>query len=235
MWLRDVVGNANSYHALLWASLSGVTAALVLTLGQRLLTLRQAMEGLVEGFKAMLMALAVLVLAWSIGAICSELQTAAYVVGLAEGLLSPHWVPVLVFVISAIVAFATGTSWGTLAIMTPLVIPIIHGLSTAAGYAPGEGIYMTLLLGTIASVLTGAVWGDHCSPISDTTILSSMASGSDHIAHVRTQVPYALAAGFVAMALGDVPAAYGFPPFLSLVVGAAVLIGALRLFGRRRS
>jgi Na+/H+ antiporter NhaC len=191
------------------------------------------MEATVEGFKAMLMALVVLVLAWSIGSVCAELHTADWVVGLTEGVLSPHLLPVLVFLISAAVAFATGTSWGTMGILIPLVIPIAHGLSTGAGHVPGQGVYMTILLGTISSVLAGSVWGDHCSPISDTTILSSTASGSDHIAHVRTQLPYALGVGILGMLVGDVPTAYGLPAWVSLLVGTAVIVGGVLWLGKK--
>jgi Na+/H+ antiporter NhaC len=120
-----------------------------------------------------------------------------------------------------------------MAILMPLAIPISHGLSTAAGYMPGSETYTVFLLGTLSSVLAGSVWGDHCSPISDTTILSSMASGSDHIAHVRTQLPYALVTGAVAMLLGDLPAAFGLSPWISLALGSAAIVGILFVFGRK--
>jgi Na+/H+ antiporter NhaC len=172
--LREVFANSDSFAALRWASLAGVVVAVVLPLAQRILALREAMESLVAGFRSMLLAIVVLVLAWSIGAVCADLHTADYAVGLTAGLLSPHLVPVLVFLTSAVVAFATGASWGTMAILMPIVIPVCHGLSVSAGHLPGSPEYTTFLVGTISSVLAGSVWGDHCSPISDTTILSSM-------------------------------------------------------------
>ena len=232
-WLRGVFGEAASYDVLLWASLTGVLVALALPLAQRTLKLSQAVGGLVEGFKAMLLALVVLVLAWSIGDVCGELHTADFLVGLTSGVLSPHFLPVLVFVIGAAVAFATGTSWATMTILIPLVIPILHGLALERGIAPGTETYGALLAGTISSVLAGAVWGDHCSPISDTTILSSMGSGSDHIAHVRTQLPYALTIGVLGMVLGDIPTAFGLSPWVSLLVGSAVIVGGLLWLGKR--
>jgi Na+/H+ antiporter NhaC len=232
-WWRDLLSNSDSFTTLLWASLAGLTVAIALPLVQGLLSVRQSMEATVEGFKAMLMALVVLALAWSIGAVCADLHTADWVVGVTDGVLSPHLLPVLVFLISAAVSFATGTSWGTMGILIPLVIPIAHGLSVTAGHPPGPGVYMTVMLGTISSVLAGSVWGDHCSPISDTTILSSTASGSDHIAHVRTQLPYALGVGVLGMLVGDVPTAYGVPPWLSLLVGTVVIVvGVLWLGGK---
>jgi len=232
-WLRAVFSSGDSYSALLWASLTGVALGVLLPITQRLLTLRDAMTGVVEGFKAMLLAMVVLVLAWSIGAVCGELHTADWLVGVTDGVLSPHWLPALVFILSAFVAFATGTSWGAMGILMPLVIPLVHGIATQGGYAPGDPLYTTFLVGTVSSVLAGTVWGDHCSPISDTTILSSMASGSDHIAHVRTQLPYALAMGMLGVLVGDIPTAYGLPVWVSLLVGSAVIVGGVMWLGKR--
>jgi Na+/H+ antiporter NhaC len=101
---------------------------------------------------------------------------------------------------------------------------------TVAGMADPSGMH--IMYSAIACVLAGAVWGDHCSPISDTTVLSSVASGCDHIEHVRTQMPYALLVGAVAIGFGTIPAGYGLPPWISLIVGVAVLVGLLRFFGR---
>lgn len=232
-WWREVVAASDSLTTLLWASLAGVLVALLLPLAQRLLTVGQGVEAMVEGCKAMLMALIVLTLAWSIGAVSDELHTADYVVGLTEGVLSAHWLPVLVFVLSAVVSFSTGTSWGTMAILVPLVIPIAHGLATAAGFAVGDPLFTTILVGTLSSVLAGSVWGDHCSPISDTTILSSTASSCDHIAHVRTQLPYALGIGVLGMVVGDIPTAYGLSPWVSLVVGSGVIVGGVLWLGKK--
>lgn len=231
-WLREVFAAADPYAALIWSSLSGVLVALILPLVQRILTLRQSMDAMVEGFKSMIMAFCVLLLAWSLGDVCTELHTADYLVEIAAGTVSPHWLPVIVFLLAAAIAFATGTSWGVLAILTPLSIPLAHGLSIAAGYAVTSEAYSVILVSTVASVLAGSVWGDHCSPISDTTILSSMATGSDHIAHVRTQLPYAFGAGLVAIVLGQIPAAYGLHPLLGLLIGTVVIITVVLWKGR---
>jgi len=93
--------------------------------------------------------------------------------------------------------------------------------------------YATIMIGTISSVLAGSVWGDHCSPISDTTILSSTASGSDHIAHVKTQLPYALSAGLIGILLGDIPTAFGMSPWISLILGSAVIVIGVLWFGKK--
>lgn len=233
-WLRDVFGDANSFHALLWASLAGVLVAVLLPLAQRLLKLAEALGAVVEGMKSMLLALVVLTLAWGLSAVCDGLQTADYLVALTEGNVAPVWMSTLTFVLAAAIAFATGSSWGTLGILQPLVIPIVHNLSIGAGHAVGSAAYDTFLFSTIASVLAGSVWGDHCSPISDTTILSSMATGCDHIAHVRTQLPYALGVGMLGILVGEIPSAFGLPPWVSLLLGSAVIFGVLMLVARRR-
>ncbi len=234
-WLREVFGNSDSIAALCWASLGGMILAFGLALVQRIFTVRQGIGAMVEGFKSVFMALIVLILAWSIGAVCTELHTADYLVALARGVISPQWFPVLIFLLSAAVSFATGTAWGTLGILMPLVVPIAHGLSINSGLALGSEGYATVLVGTISSVLAGSVWGDHCSPISDTTILSSTAAGSDHIAHVRTQLPYALSMGFLGMLIGDIPTAFGMSPWISLILGTVVIVGGVLWLGQKVS
>jgi Na+/H+ antiporter NhaC len=138
--------------------------------------------------------------------------------------------PSIVFVLAALTAFSTGTSWGTMGILIPLAVPTAYGVATAAGFDAGAA--HTILLGTVSSVLAGAIFGDHCSPISDTTVLSSMSSACDHVDHVRTQLPYALLVAAVAILLGYLPGGFGVPPWLCLLAGAAALAGLLRLFGR---
>jgi Na+/H+ antiporter NhaC len=232
-WLREVFGNAASLDALLWASLGAVVVAVVMAVAQKILTLKESMGALIEGFKSMLLAIIVLILAWAIGDITGVLHTADWVVSLTESVLSPRFLPVLVFLASAVIAFSTGTSWGTMAILMPLVIPIAHRLSIAGGHAMGSDLYYLFMLGTISSVLAGSVWGDHCSPISDTTILSSMGSGCDHIAHVKTQLPYAVAIGVVGMLLGDLPTAFGLNPWISIVAGTVLIVAVVMIFGKR--
>lgn len=233
-WIRLVMGNADSYKALLWGSMAGAVVALLLPLAQRLFKLAEGMTALVAGSKAMYMAFMVLILAWSLSSVCGELSTAQYLVGLARDSLAATWLPALTFLLSAAISFATGSAWGTMAIIEPLLIPIAHNLSVAAGHEVGSSTYNTVLLASIASVLAGSVWGDHCSPISDTTILSSMASGCDHIAHVRTQLPYALLVGAVAIFLGSLPVSFGLPVGVSLLLGVAALVVAVRVLGKRR-
>ena len=229
--LTDVIGSADAYKAMLWASLLGAMTAAVMTIGQGILTGHETVDAWFGGVKAMLFAMIVLVLAWALSDITADLHTAGYLVSILADTLPPQIVPVTVFVLSAVTAFTTGTSWGTLGILMPLVVPLTWAVLQANGMAEPE--HMHILYSAIACNLAGAVWGDHCSPISDTTVLSSMASGCDHIEHVRTQMPYALLVGAVAIAIGTVPGGYGFPPLLSIVIGAALLFAIIRFLGRR--
>jgi Na+/H+ antiporter NhaC len=233
MWarLRVIIGSADSYRALLWASFSGAFLAVAMALSQRLLSVSACMRALTSGFQAMLPAILILVLAWAISQVTQDLQAAPYLVAALEGVLSPRLLPVLVFVTAGVVSFATGTSWGTMGILMPLVVPLAHGLAVTAGLEPDDIRLITL--GAVSSVLSGAVFGDHCSPISDTTIMSSMASGCDHLDHVRTQLPYALVVGVVGMVVGDIPTAFGLSPWIALIVGAAVLLGVVLVLGRK--
>ncbi|MCI0707858.1 MAG: Na+/H+ antiporter NhaC family protein [Ignavibacteriae bacterium] len=227
----EIISKSDSYGALMWASLSGCLVAVLLSVGQRILTLVKAIDAWFNGLKAMLLAMLILILAWAIGSVTQELHTAEYLVQLLRGTIAPHWLPVLVFLIAAGVSFATGTSWGTMAIMMPLVIPLGHTLSVDAQLTGSA--YEVILHGVISSVLAGAVFGDHCSPISDTTILSSMASACDHIDHVRTQLPYALLVAAIGMLVGDIPTAFGLSPWISIAVGTATMAAALYFFGKK--
>lgn len=228
--LRDVFGEANSFHVLLWASLLGSIVAIVLTLAQRILTVAETMDAWLSGLRSMVLAMVILVLAWSLQGVTEVLGTAQYISAALEGNVSVRLLPVIVFAVAAAISFATGTSWGTMAILLPLVIPLGATLTTANDLA--QGGHYTILLGVISSVLAGSIFGDHCSPISDTTVMSSMASACDHMDHVRTQLPYALLVAAVGMVVGDVPTAYGVSPWVSLGAGALILFLVLRFFGR---
>jgi Na+/H+ antiporter NhaC len=219
--LRAIVGEASSSSALLWGTGAGCLSALVLAVSNGALSFGKAIEAWVSGMRSMLLAVTILVLAWALGGVCRELDTAGFLIRAVGGSIAAAWIPGTVFVTAALVSFATGTSWGTMAILFPLVVPLAHQI------APGNE---TILLGTVSSVLAGSVWGDHCSPISDTTVLSSMAASCDHGDHVRTQLPYALFVGAVSLFCAELPVAAGlYGPFAGLLVGALVMLGAFEL------
>ncbi|MEW5806036.1 MAG: Na+/H+ antiporter NhaC family protein [Acidobacteriota bacterium] len=226
-----VFSAANSYNILLWASLSGALAAILLAFIQRILSIGESFSALMEGMKSMLMAIVILVLAWSIKVVCDELHTATYIVSNLSEAIPYHFLPVIIFIVACLISFATGTSWGTMGILMPLTIPLAFEVSKVNAISP-DGSYL-LLLGSVSSVLAGAVFGDHCSPISDTTILSSMSSSCDHIDHVRTQIPYAVLAALVGMMVGDIPTAYGLSPYVSLMAGTLLLYLIIRFLGKK--
>jgi Na+/H+ antiporter NhaC len=222
--LSRVIGASDPFTVLMWASFSGLVAAIVLAVGQGILEVRESLAAAVSGFKSMFMAFVVLTLAWSLGQVCNDLATAGFLKGAVGPHLAPAAIPMAVFLVAAAVSFATGTSWGTMAILTPLAVPLVLEA------APNS---LHVLAATVAAILGGAVFGDHCSPISDTTILSSMASGCDHVDHVRTQLPYALFAATITLCVGYLPFALGgIPPWISLVVGTAVVAVWVRVVGR---
>jgi Na+/H+ antiporter NhaC len=229
--LTEVIGSADPYRAMMYASFIGVLVAAAMSLGQRILSMHETVDAWYGGARATLFGLIVLVLAWTLSDVTQELNTAAYLVTLLADTLPAAIVPAIVFVLAAITAFTTGTSWGTMGILMPLVVPLTWAVMGVSGVADASGMH--ILYSSVACCLAGAVWGDHCSPISDTTVLSSVASGCDHIAHVRTQLPYALLVGTAALLLGTIPAGFGVPPWLLLGLAPLALGGFLWLVGRR--
>ena len=229
--VRNIVSNSDSYLALLWGSFSACVVAALMIVAQKILTLRQTVDAWFAGIRSMLLAVLILTLAWSIGAVTNEIRTADYIISLISESIDPRFLPVIVFAVCGLTSFATGTSWGTMAIMFPIVIPLSAAVTGMNNYSPDDT--HLILIGVVSSVLAGAVWGDHCSPISDTTILSSMASGCDHIDHVRTQLTYAITVGIVTMLVGDILTAFGLSPYIALLLIAAVLIGIIYVWGKR--
>lgn len=226
-----IIGQANPFAALLWASFTGTAVAIALVIFQRILTVEDSLRAFTGGMQSMLIAIIILVLAWGLGGVTQEVGTGAWLASVLQDTLPLTLLPGLVFFIAAVTAFSTGTSWGTMAILFPVTIPLAVALGAGVGFAGGE--HYTILLGTISSVMAGAVFGDHCSPISDTTVLSAMSSACDLIDHVRTQLPYALVVAVVALVICEMPAAFGFHPLWGLAVGAVILYAILQLFGRR--
>lgn len=219
MKLGTLIGNSDSYVALIWASLTGVVSAILLTLGGRIMNLANTMGTMITGFKTMLPALIILTLAWSLALITDELYTSNYLSASLEDSLNPYWMPVIIFILAALIAFSTGSSWSTMAILYPLAIPITWTVCQSQGIE--AEISMEILLNVIAVVLAASVLGDHCSPISDTTILSSLASDCNHIDHVRTQLPYALLVGVFSLICGGVSTLLGGGGLISILLIAA--------------
>lgn len=226
-----LIGNADSYSSLLWASLSAVFIAIFMTLVQRIMKMSDAINTTVKGFKTMMPALLILVLAWSLATTTEELSTAEFLTSILSGNISPTLLPVIIFVLSAVISFSTGSSWSTMAILYPISIPLTWSICMEAGMSVDDS--MLILYNVIATVLSASVWGDHCSPISDTTILSSLASSCNHVAHVNTQMPYAMLVGITSLVINYLATILGLPFLVNLLIGTAVLVGWLLVFGKR--
>ena len=213
----DMMGGNFLSYLFASSALVGSAVAILLPAVQGTLSLRAGLRAWLRGVRHTIIALVILLFAWALSSGCKDLQTAAYVGSALEG-LSATAVPLVVFLVSAAVAFGTGTSWGTMAILIPTAASVAYS-------AGGEGV----MLIAMAAVLDGAILGDHCSPISDTTVLSSICSGCDHLDHVRTQVPYAVFGGSVAGFCGyGLVAAGGAPTWLGYLIGFALIVSAVR-------
>ena len=216
--IMDILSNSDAATALLWGSFAMLLTAIIIIGLQRQMTLEELEVAMVQGMKQMMFATAILVLAWSIKSATSAVGTADYVVELAKSAgLSGGWVPIIVFLSAMFISFTTGTSWGTFGIMMPIAIPLAYGVTGNVGPE---------VFASIGAVFAGGIFGDHCSPISDTTIMSSMFSGSDHIDHVTTQIPYAVTASSVGLVL-YVLFALGIRSWVILLpLGVLLLVGA---------
>ena len=227
--IGKIIGSANSYRALMWASLAGAMVAIVMTAAQRLLSLDEIVDAWVSGARFTFIAMIILVLAWSMSEISRELHTADFLIASLGNSLPAAALPSVIFVLAAFTAFSTGSSWGAMGILLPLVLPLCWAIMSMEGLTAGEDYF--ILYSSVSGVLAGAVWGDHCSPISDTTVMSSLSAGCDHIEHVRTQLPYALLAGAAALGAGTLPTSFGLPWWLGMLAAAAVTMLGLRLLG----
>jgi len=226
----DAIREGNSFVALLWSSFAGCVAAMLMVTAQRILSLTETINAWVGGIKSMTPAIIILILAWAIGDVCNDLHTADYLVGRLSGVLAPELLPGLIFLVAAAVSFSTGTSWGTMTIITPLCVPLVIQITQL--HDMSGGAQEAILFSSIASILSGAVFGDHCSPISDTTIMSSMASTCDHIDHVRTQLPYALTVAAICIMLAYLPVSLGLPVPVVLLLTLATVFLIVRFLGK---
>jgi Na+/H+ antiporter NhaC len=202
--------SAYTFQILACASLAGLLTALSMPVAQKLLTVREALGAACSGAKVMKFAIGILVLAWSMRDICNSLGTSLYLASLISSSLNPILIPLGTFAVASAVAFTTGTSWGTMGILLPTIVP--------AAFQLGD---MKITFLCLAAVLDGAIFGDHCSPISDTTIISSLTSGCSCMDHVMTQIPYGFLAACLAMG------AHMAAVFFLLPLGFIYLIAAV--------
>ena len=213
---REALSNANNLKILAIASGSGFLLASVCAKLLSRIGFSEIGVAIISGLKGSLLPTAVLVLAWSLKAVCDQLSTGDFLGATVEGVVSPLWFPALLFIVASLTSFATGTSWGTMAILIPTAIPIAYSLDGGA-----YGLTTAISLG---AVLDGSIFGDHCSPISDTTIMSSIASECDPIHHVRTQLPYSLTVAGLALIFGYIPAALGVSSFVGIGAAGVLIV-----------
>lgn len=231
--LGYLIGVSDSYQALLWSSLCGVITAIIITVSNRTMNLFETMHWMTTGFKTMLPAIIILTLAWALAICTNEIHTADYLSSALQDSINPYFFTAIIFIMAGLIAFSTGSSWSTMAILYPIAIPTAYAICNASGL--GEAISYEIMLSVIATVLGASVLGDHCSPISDTSILSSLASDCNHIDHVRTQLPYALTVGLVSIIGITISILLGgglLVCFILLTLSTISLYFIVKIFGR---
>jgi len=221
--LRHCFSNSNAAIALFQAALFSSILAAVMGRLQKIFSIKEAIEIWVKGVKSLIITILILALAWALGSIVKELGTARYLVNILSGRIPPFLLSSIIFILGATISFATGTSYGTMGILMPLTIPLAYAISP-------DPLFLSINIG---AVLTGAIFGDHCSPISDTTILSSMGASCDHIDHVRTQLFYAIPVAIIAILFGYIPVSLGVPVWLSLFIGSSVIFLLIFFIGKK--
>ena len=220
--IKECFSNADASVALFQSALFAGIVALAMGVSKKIFTLSEGLEMWVDGMKTLIITCVILICAWSLSSVIKELGTAKYLITLLSGSIPAFLLPSIIFVLGGIMSFATGTSYGTMGILMPLTIPLAHSLSPEVSY----------IIVCISAVLTGSIFGDHCSPISDTTILSSMGAGCNHIDHVKTQMPYALFVGTIAVVFGYIPAGLGLPLYLIMPLAFIAMFMGIQILGK---
>ncbi|WP_298041043.1 Na+/H+ antiporter NhaC family protein [uncultured Campylobacter sp.] len=229
--IRTAFSAADASVVLFQSALFSSIIAVVLGIAQKIYGVKEAIEVWVGGWKSMLNTVIILLFAWSLSSVIKELGTSRYLVELLSDATPRFALAIVIFVLSSFISFSTGTSFGTMGIVTPLAVPLAHAVGQKYGLS-GEEFHVFMCV-NISAVLTGAIFGDHCSPISDTTILSSMGAGCDHIEHVSTQMTYALVVCGISIICGYLPAGFGLSVWGCLILGIAAIILLLRVVGKR--
>ena len=220
--IKESFSNADASVALFQSALFAGVVAIGMGTFKKIFTVSQGLEIWVDGMKTLVITCVILICAWSLSSVIKELGTAKYLIQLLSGSIPQFLLPSIIFLLGGVISFATGTSYGTMGILMPLAIPLAHSISPD----------MTYIIVCISAVLTGSIFGDHCSPISDTTILSSMGAGCNHIDHVRTQMPYALFVGAIAIIFGYIPAGFGLPIYIIMPIAFLVMFIGIQIFGK---
>lgn len=221
--IQAAFSNADASVVLFQSALLATIVALILGVSRKIFTISEGIGIWIEGMKGLLITGVILILAWSLSSAIKELGTASYLVGVLSDAIPAFLLPAIIFILGSIIAFATGTAYGTMGILMPLAIPLAFAINPEWNF----------VIVSTSAVLTGAIFGDHCSPISDTTILSSTGAGCDHIEHVRTQIWYAIFVGIVTVLFGYIPAGLGLSIFIVLPLSLVALFILTMIFGKK--
>ncbi len=222
--IREAFGASDASIVIFQAALLACIVAIAIAVIKKIMSIEETLNVWVQGVKSLIITAVILLMAWSLSSVIKELGTAKYLVQVFQGTLPPALLPSLIFIMGSIISFATGTSYGTMGILMPLAIPLSFSLTG------GDTSQVIISAG---AVLTGAIFGDHCSPISDTTILSSTGSACDHIHHTKTQLPYAVTTAVVAILVGYLPVGLGVSIWIALPLSIAVLGAIIWFIGKR--
>ena len=228
MAIRETFGEADASVVLFQAALVASIVAMFMGVAQKIFTLKESIDIWIEGMKSLMITGVILILAWSLSGVIKELGTAVFLIDILrnapEAVLKSlgFLLPGIIFILGAVISFATGTSYGTMGILMPLAIPLAFSISPDHGY----------IVMAVGAVLTGAIFGDHCCPISDTTILSSMGAACDHIDHTRTQFGYALVVSAISIVFGYILTGLGVPVGIALILGIAAMFILLKVVGK---
>ena len=221
--IMEAFAASDASVALFQSALFASIVAILMGVCKKIFTLSEAIEVWVDGMKGLIITGVILILAWSLGSVIKELGTAYYLVEVLKGAIPAFLLPSLIFILGAVISFSTGTAYGTMSILMPLAIPLAYSINPD----------MSFVVVCTSAVLTGAIFGDHCSPISDTTILSSMGAGCNHIEHVKTQIWYSLFVAAVTILFGYIPSGFGVPIYIVLPISLIALYVGVQIFGKK--
>ena len=221
--IMEAFAASDASVALLQSALFASIVAIIMGVVKKIFTVSEAIEVWIDGMKTLIITGAILILAWSLGSVIKEVGTAHYLVEILQGAIPAFLLPSLIFILGAVISFSTGTAYGTMTILMPLAIPLAYSINPE----------MSFVVVSVSAVLTGAIFGDHCSPISDTTILSSMGAGCNHIDHVKTQIWYSLFVASITILFGYIPAGLGLPIYIVLPLALTAVFVGVQIFGKK--
>ena len=221
--IQESFSASDASVALFQSALIASIVTIIMGVSKKIFTLTEAIDTWIDGMKPLLVTGVILILAWSLSSVIKDLGTAKYLVSMLSGSLPNFLLPTVIFILGAVISFATGSAYGTMGILMPLAIPLAHSMNSEMGF----------IIVSTSAVLTGAIFGDHCSPISDTTILSSMGAGCNHIAHVNTQMGYSLFVAGITIIFGYIPAGLGVKWYIVLPIALLATFLGVQILGKK--